>query len=74
MQENHHAREPNHEQGSVPEALGLNSTGKVSSHPTDEDGHSCTLDGERQGGEDGGRKSLAEKFHRSWQLVRTTSS
>jgi hypothetical protein len=28
-----------------------------------EDGHSCALDGERQGGEDGGRKSLAEKFH-----------
>ena len=29
-----------------------------------EDGHSCALDGERQGAEDGGRKSLAEKFHR----------
>jgi hypothetical protein len=31
----------------------------------DEDGHSCTFYGERQGAEDGGRKSLAEKFHRS---------
>ena len=35
----------------------------------DEDGHSCTLYGERQGAEDGGRKSLAEKFHRSRQLA-----
>jgi hypothetical protein len=38
-----------------------------------EDGHSCALDGERQSGEDGGRKSLAEKFHRSWQLVPCTT-
>ncbi len=37
-----------------------------------EDGHSCALDGERQGAEDGGRKSLAEKFHRSRQLARYT--
>ena len=35
----------------------------------DEDGHSCTLYGERQGAEDGGRKSLAEKFHGSRQLA-----
>ena len=70
MQENRHAREPNHENGSLPEILCLDPTRKVSSHPMDEDGHSCRLNGERQGAEDGGRKSLAEKFHRSRQLVR----
>jgi hypothetical protein len=32
----------------------------------DEDGHARRLYGERQGAEDGGRKSLAEKFHRSF--------
>jgi len=65
VQDNRHAREPNHEHASMPEALCLDLTGKASSHPMDEHGHSCTLYGERQGAEDGGRKSLAEKFHRS---------
>ena len=65
MQENRHAREPNHKHAGMPEALYLDPTGKVSSQPMDEDGHSCTLYGKRQGAEDGGRKSLAEKFHRS---------
>jgi len=71
VQENRHAREPNHEHGSMPEALCPDhSTGKVSSHPMDEDRHPCTLDGERQAGKHNGRKSLAEKFHRFRQLVR----
>jgi len=65
VQDNRHAREPNHEHASMPEAFCLDLTGKASSHPMDEDGHSCTFYGERQGAEDGGRKSLAEKFHRS---------
>jgi hypothetical protein len=40
----------------------------------DEDGHSGALDGERQGAEDDGRKSLAEKFHKSRQLAVGTVS
>lgn len=69
MQENRHAREPNHDRPSMPQALCLDPTRKVSSHPMNEDGHSRTLDGERQGAEDDGRKSLTEKFHRSRPLV-----
>jgi len=69
VQENRHTCKPNHEHGSMPEALYLDPTRKGSSHPMDEDGHSCTLYGERQGAEDGGRKSLAEKFHGSRQLA-----
>jgi hypothetical protein len=74
VQENRHAGKPNHENGSLPEALCLDAKRKVSPHPMDEDSHSCTLDGERQGAEDGGRKSLAEKFHRSRQLTLETVS
>jgi hypothetical protein len=70
VQENRLAREPNHEHSGMPEALCLDPKRKVSSQPMDEDGHSCTLYGERQGTEDDGRKSLAEKFHRSRQLRR----
>jgi hypothetical protein len=51
----------------MPKASRLDPTRKVSSHPMDEDGHSCTLYGEGQGAEDGRRKSLAKKFHRSRQ-------
>jgi len=69
VQENRHACEMNHEHASMPEALCLDPARKVSSHPMDESGHSCTLYGERQGAEDGGRKSLAEKFHRSSRLA-----
>ena len=72
MQENRHAREPNHEHGSIPEALCLDPTRKESSHRVDEDGHPCTLYGERQGTEDGRRKSLTKEFHRSRQFVRYT--
>jgi hypothetical protein len=64
VQENRHAREPNHEYGSMPEGSCLDPARKVSPHPMDEDSHSCRLYGERQGPKDGGRKSLAEKFHR----------
>jgi len=71
VQENCHAREPNHEHGSMPEALCLDPTRKVRSHRMDEDGHSCTLHGQRQGAEDGDRKSLVEKVHRSWLLVQS---
>jgi hypothetical protein len=67
VQENRHAREPNHEHSRMPKALCLDPSRKVSSHPMDEDGHSCRLYGERQGAEDGGRKSLGQKFHRSRQ-------
>jgi hypothetical protein len=54
VQENRHAREPNHEHASMPEALYLDPTRKVRSQPTNEDGHPRTLYGERQGAEDGG--------------------
>jgi hypothetical protein len=74
VQKNRHAREPNHEHASMPEALHLDPTCKVGSHPMDEDGHSGALDGERQGAEDDGRKSLAEKFHKSRQLAVGTVS
>jgi hypothetical protein len=47
----------------MPETSCLDPTCKVSSHPMDEDGHSRRFQGERQGAEDGGRKSLAEEFH-----------
>lgn len=65
MQENRHARETNHERGGLPEALYLDPSRKVSTHPMDEHGHPCRLYDKRQGAEDGGRKSFAEKFHRS---------
>jgi hypothetical protein len=74
VQENRHAREPNHEHASMPEALCLDPTRKVSSQPMDQDGHPCTLYDQRQGAEYGGRKSLAEKFHRSWELALGTAS
>ena len=73
MQENRHACEMNHEHASMPEALCLDPARKVSSQPMDEDGHARALRGERQGTEDGGRKSLAEKFHGSWQLAYSTA-
>jgi hypothetical protein len=74
VQENRHAREPNHERGGMPYPLCRDPMRKVSSRPMDEGGHSCTLHGDRQRAEDRGRKSLAEKFHRSRQLALGTAA
>jgi hypothetical protein len=70
VQENRHAREPNHEHARMPEALCLYPTRKVRSQPTDEDGHPRTLYNERQSAEDGGGNSLAEKFHKISEVGR----
>jgi len=47
----------------MPEASCLDAARKISAHPMNEDGHSRRFQGERQGAEDDGRKSLAEEFH-----------